>query len=124
MARASNLKIEDAEEIELKNASRKLLFGNQPTIPGEGLAADRVPKRHIRTKVTINLDSDIVEFFKNKATSKGHSYQFLMNQALREYIEGRSKEVLAREVGTTLLSDESFISEILKRLNSHSESGC
>jgi len=47
-----------------------------------------------KTRVTIRLDEDIVEWFREQVDAAGGgSYQSLMNQALREFIK-RSKEPL------------------------------
>ena len=45
-----------------------------------------------KTRVTIRLDEDIVEWFREQVDAAGGgNYQSLMNQALREFIK-RSKE--------------------------------
>ena len=47
-----------------------------------------------KTRVTIRLDEDVVEWFRGQVDAAGGgSYQSLMNQALREFIK-RSKESL------------------------------
>jgi uncharacterized protein (DUF4415 family) len=47
-----------------------------------------------KTRVTIRLDEDVVEWFRGQVDAAGGgSYQSLMNQALREFIR-RSKEPL------------------------------
>jgi uncharacterized protein (DUF4415 family) len=47
-----------------------------------------------KTRVTIRLDEDIVEWFREQVDAAGGgNYQSLMNQALREFIK-RSKEPL------------------------------
>ncbi len=43
-----------------------------------------------KTRITIRLDQDILEWFKNKVhEAGGGNYQTLINQALREYIQYR-----------------------------------
>ncbi|MFM7669597.1 MAG: BrnA antitoxin family protein, partial [Betaproteobacteria bacterium] len=37
-----------------------------------------------KTRITIMLDDDIIESFKNKAESSGSDYQTLINEALRQ----------------------------------------
>lgn len=110
--------IEEEEERALRQATRRLLFGRsaEKAFPGEGESAAKAPRRHMRVKVTINLDGDVVEHFKEQARRDSRKYQFLINQALREYIEGTSAEKLARTVGEILLSDESFVECIRERL--------
>lgn len=47
-----------------------------------------------KTRVTIRLDEDVVEWFREQVDAAGGgNYQSLMNQALREFIK-RSKEPL------------------------------
>jgi len=44
-----------------------------------------------KEKITIRLDGDIVDWFRNVVDQAGGgNYQTLMNNALREYIEGRT----------------------------------
>ena len=46
----------------------------------------RVPKG--KTRITIRLDDDVVEWFKRQVNQAGGgNYQSLINQALREHIE-------------------------------------
>lgn|GEM_PF-507686 len=108
-------------EIDFTNATRKLLFGAQrqlPTnpIPGAGTSAARTPSRHTRVKITINLDGDLIEQFKERGEEQGVGYQFLINQALREYLEGTRTERLAREIGELLLANESFQIELAEKI--------
>lgn len=54
-----------------------------------------------KERITIRVDADILSWFRDYVNSRGGgSYQTLMNQALREYIEGRDKdwETLLRRV--------------------------
>jgi uncharacterized protein (DUF4415 family) len=47
-----------------------------------------------KTRITIRLDEDIVEWFRHQVDAAGGgNYQSLMNQALRDYIR-RAKEPL------------------------------
>jgi uncharacterized protein (DUF4415 family) len=47
-----------------------------------------------KEKITIRLDSDIVNWFRNVVDGAGGgNYQTLMNQALRDYIEGRTPKM-------------------------------
>lgn len=42
-----------------------------------------------KERITIRLDADILNYFRDQVEAAGGgSYQALMNQALREYIEG------------------------------------
>jgi uncharacterized protein (DUF4415 family) len=42
-----------------------------------------------KTRITIRLDDDVIEWFKKRVEEAGGgNYQTLLNQALREHIEG------------------------------------
>ncbi len=107
------------DDINLNRATRKLLFGKaKQEIPGDGRSAAETPARHVRVKVTMNLDSDIIEHFKLKAETESGAYQFLINQALREYIEGSRPERLTQEIGEILLNSKSFLRAVADSLES------
>jgi uncharacterized protein (DUF4415 family) len=60
-----------------------------------------VPSGSNKERITIRIDADILNWFRDYVNSRGGgSYQALMNQALRDYIEGRDKnwEALLRRV--------------------------
>jgi uncharacterized protein (DUF4415 family) len=46
-----------------------------PVIPQQG-----------KTRITIYIDTDVLEWFRNEAEREGQGYQTAMNQALRNYI--------------------------------------
>jgi uncharacterized protein (DUF4415 family) len=49
-----------------------------------------VPVPQGKTRITIRLDDDILEWFKHQVhTAGGGNYQTLINTALREYIDRR-----------------------------------
>lgn len=44
-----------------------------------------------KEKITIRLDKDVLDWFRDQVDNAGGgNYQMLMNAALREYIEGKS----------------------------------
>ncbi len=93
-----------------RNARRALFRGNlQESIPGGGESAAKLPRRHTRVKVTMNLDGDLVEYFRGEAMARGLGYQVLINEALREHIEGTKPEQIAKEVSSILLRDPNFL---------------
>lgn len=109
---------------DFSNAARRALFrsakqteGVYEKIPGAGKSAAEEPERHVRAKVTMNLDGDIVAYFKSEAGRVGRPYQALINQVLREYIEGSRPERLAREVADLLLEDETFVSSLRDQIS-------
>lgn len=107
----------DEQEQKLAAATRKLLFRNAPLAERvERKSAADVPERHVRIKITMNLDGDIVNHFKERAGREGRSYQFLINEALRDSIEGSKTERLAAEVRATLLTDDQFIQKMSEKI--------
>ena len=47
-----------------------------------------------KVRITIRLDADIIEHFKNRVhTAGGGNYQTLINDALHEYIRAHDKEL-------------------------------
>ena len=49
-----------------------------------------------KTRITINIDDDVIEAFRKKGDSTGQGYQTLINQALREYLASATKPVDAK----------------------------
>jgi uncharacterized protein (DUF4415 family) len=60
-----------------------------PVIPNKG-----------KTRITIFIDTDILEWFKTEAEREGRGYQTAINQALRNYIKQDSRPIqdIVREV--------------------------
>lgn len=53
-----------------------------------------VPGQAEKTRITIRLDDDIVEWFKQQVyQAGGGNYQTLINHALREYINGANESL-------------------------------
>jgi uncharacterized protein (DUF4415 family) len=67
---------------------------------GKRGAIDRVPLS--KTRITIRLDDDILEWFRNQVHALGGgNYQTLINKALREYMKSSQEpleEILRRVV--------------------------
>lgn len=49
-----------------------------------------------KTRITINIDDDVIEAFRRKGDSTGQGYQTLINQALREYLASATRPVDAK----------------------------
>lgn len=50
--------------------------------------------RNIKVNVSLTLDADVLEFFKERASGPGAlSYQAQINQALREVVDRESKDL-------------------------------
>ncbi|MHC1728298.1 MAG: BrnA antitoxin family protein [Syntrophobacteraceae bacterium] len=66
-----------------------------------------IPQQPGKTRITIRIDDDILEWFRNKVESAGGgNYQTMMNNALRQYIDSHEgaleatlRRVLREEMG-------------------------
>lgn len=67
-----------------------------------------VPLPARKTRITIRLDNDILAWFREAVTAnEGGNYQTLINEVLREYVQGQKEpleEVLRRVVREELES--------------------
>ena len=81
-----------------------------------------------KERITIRLDADILDWFRQQATDQGGgNYQTMINQALREYVVERHKapleelvrRVMREELGQYKTDDTNRRSGI-KRIKSHS----
>ena len=43
-----------------------------------------------KTRITMRVDSDVLALFKEKAESTGGNYQTMMNEALKQFVQGES----------------------------------
>ena len=41
-----------------------------------------------KTRITMRVDSDVLAMFRARAAASGGSYQTMMNEALRQYVQG------------------------------------
>lgn len=69
------------------------------------------PEQKGKTRITIRLDEDLVDYFMKEAEKSGGSvgYQTLINEALRQHLEGKSpkledtlRRILREELGTSI----------------------
>jgi uncharacterized protein (DUF4415 family) len=60
-----------------------------------GRVASSEPQQRAKTRITIRLDEDIVDYFLKKADQSGGAlgYQTLINDALRQHIEGTAPKL-------------------------------
>ena len=49
-----------------------------------------------KTRITIMLDDDVIDSFKNKAESSGRNYQTMINESLRQALDPESAPVTLR----------------------------
>ena len=50
-----------------------------------------------KSRVTMRVDSDVVAIFRARAQVSGGNYQTMINDALREYVQGRHLAEVVRE---------------------------
>ena len=58
-----------------------------------------------KTRITIYIDDDVLEEFRNRADEAGSGYQTMMNEALREYL-GKMKTPLDEDSLRRILREE------------------
>jgi len=46
-----------------------------------------------KTRITIYLDNDVIEKFRERSDSAGYGYQTMINEALREYLSKKEEPV-------------------------------
>ena len=44
-----------------------------------------------KVRITIRLDKDVIDWFREQVNAGGGNYQILINKGLREYIENRAE---------------------------------
>lgn len=52
-----------------------------------------VVKQPGKTRITIYLDNDIIETFRERSDAAGYGYQTMINDALREYLNKKERPV-------------------------------
>jgi len=72
--------------------------------------------REAKNRITIYLDADIVEHFKNEAEISKTGYQTLINQTLREKIDGSQNSAKADDFFEKLLQDKAALSRLKAEL--------
>jgi uncharacterized protein (DUF4415 family) len=65
-----------------------------------------------KNRITIYLDADIIEYFKNAGQEAKEGYQTLINRTLREVIKGGQH----RNLQADLLNDKHFLAELKAKL--------
>ena len=58
-----------------------------------------------KTRITIYIDDEVLEEFRDRADEAGNGYQTMMNQALREYL-GKSNAPLNEDSMRKILREE------------------
>jgi uncharacterized protein (DUF4415 family) len=71
--------------------------------------------RHLKVRITIALDKDIVDYFKAEAEKPGAlPYQTQINQALRQAMQSETEGIQ-----DSLLKDPEFIRAVANEINKH-----
>lgn len=84
---------------------------------GKVIPPEALEPRNIKVEVSIKLDGDIVEYFKEQARRPGAlPYQGQINQALREAMDREGEEF----PGEALTKDERFVAAIAERIRQSS----
>jgi len=58
-----------------------------------------------KTRITIHLDDDVLEAFRERADAEGRGYQTMINEALREHL-GQSRERVSAETIRQIIREE------------------
>lgn len=58
-----------------------------------------------KTHITIYIDDDVLETFRERGDSTGKGYQTMMNEALREYLQ-KAKQPLDEETLRRVIQEE------------------
>ena len=58
-----------------------------------------------KTRITIHLDDDVLETFRERADAAGRGYQTMINEALREHL-GRSAEPVSAATIRRIVREE------------------
>ncbi len=74
------------------------------------------PSKETKSRITIYLDADIVEYFKNEAEISKTGYQTLINQTLREKINNPPANKTPDELIERLLKDKAALSRLKAEL--------
>lgn len=72
--------------------------------------------KEAKSRITIYLDADIVEYFKTQAEISKTGYQTLINQTLREKINNPQSDKNADELIEKLLRDKNALSRLKAEL--------
>ena len=58
-----------------------------------------------KTRITIYIDDDVLETFRERGETEGKGYQTMMNEALRDYL-GNVKQPLDEEILRRVIQEE------------------
>ena len=58
-----------------------------------------------KTRITIHIDDDVLEAFRERADAEGRGYQTMINEALREHL-GRSAATVSADMIRRIVREE------------------
>ncbi|MBA3231450.1 MAG: BrnA antitoxin family protein [Acidobacteria bacterium] len=64
-----------------------------------------VMRQRGKTRITIHIDDDVLEVFRERADAAGRGYQTMINEALREHL-GRSAESVSADTIRRIVREE------------------
>jgi uncharacterized protein (DUF4415 family) len=64
-----------------------------------------VVRQRGKTRITIHLDDEVLEAFRERADAAGRGYQTMINEALREHL-GRSAEPVSADTIRRIVREE------------------
>ena len=97
-------------EIEFKKRFKPISRNQRPNV------AINKSLRESKNRITIMLDTDIIEHFKKQTEGTTTGYQTLINQTLREKISGAQNANKADELIERLLQDKKALSRLKAEL--------
>ena len=106
MSMRSNKKDIDFTEENFKKRFKQISRSERPN------AAINKSLQESKNRITIYLDADIIEYFKDAGQEAKEGYQTLINRTLREIIKGGKERKLQDE----LLNDQHFLAELKSKL--------
>ncbi len=106
MSMSNNKKDIDFTEEKLKKQFKQISRLERPN------AAINKSLQDSKNRITIYLDADIIEYFKNAGQEAKEGYQTLINRTLREVI----KDGQHRNLQADLLNDKHFLAELKTKL--------
>ena len=72
-------------------------FANAKPVHETPLLANLQAARGGKTRITMRVDSEVLAMFRAQAEMTGGNYQTMINDALREYVQGRHLAEVVRE---------------------------
>jgi uncharacterized protein (DUF4415 family) len=95
-------------EVEFNKRFKKI---ERPAFLGKPKAA-----KELKSRITIMLDADIIEHFRNQTEGTTTGYQTLINQTLREKLDGSQTGKKSDEWIERLLQDKTALSRLKAEL--------